>query len=576
MKHVMPIVSSKTTFLIVLLIFLASNPASTPLVKASPGTIQVPSPQYPTIQAGVNAANPGDTILVSSGTYKENVIITKSLNLVGAGSGTTIIDAQARGPGINVTGLAGVLISGFAITDTGFFDSAVLIASSYQVTLSHNKLQASSQSNGTSITNSNAITVIDNVIMGNLYGVAVQGGFNNLIQGDNATGNAIGLGILSSPGNVVRANRFQMNQEGVRIWYTGSSGNILERNLIANNTAVGISLQSSGNNRVIENEVSFNNAQPSTEGVYLSSSTGNNFYSNNIRNNTIQIFGVYGNDITANTWNNGSTKPRGNFWSDYNGVDTDADGIGDTLLPWPCPMGGQPCTSRGGPAGVDMYPLMKPWLAPPLNVTAKAQPSSGCPSPQVLPVSFNGSAQGGINPYNYAWNFGDGTNATGQQVTHSYAGKGSFFATLTVRDSSISKANGTDTLAITVFSGSLILHISNGQNPISSANVTFLSQPPGQPRLSQLTNPQGLADFPCLAPGPYVVQVSSLGYQTGMKSFTMANQTVNLSLTLAPNPSSFPTAIVVAAGIGAAVLIALGILLVYRRRRNLKPALKAV
>jgi LPXTG-motif cell wall-anchored protein len=61
-----------------------------------------------------------------------------------------------------------------------------------------------------------------------------------------------------------------------------------------------------------------------------------------------------------------------------------------------------------------------------------------------------------------------------------------------------------------------------------------------------------------------------------MKSFTMANQTVNLSLTLTPNPSSFPTAIVVAAGIGAAVLIALGILLVYRRRRNLKPAIKGV
>jgi pectin methylesterase-like acyl-CoA thioesterase len=46
--------------------------------EASPATIYVPD-NYPTIQAAVDAASPGDTIIVRDGTYIENVDVTKSL-----------------------------------------------------------------------------------------------------------------------------------------------------------------------------------------------------------------------------------------------------------------------------------------------------------------------------------------------------------------------------------------------------------------------------------------------------------------------------------------------------------------
>ena len=51
---------------------------------------------FPTIQAAVNGAAAGDTIIVSAGTYSENIIIDKTLTLEGAGyssPGTTIIPA---------------------------------------------------------------------------------------------------------------------------------------------------------------------------------------------------------------------------------------------------------------------------------------------------------------------------------------------------------------------------------------------------------------------------------------------------------------------------------------------------
>jgi pectin methylesterase-like acyl-CoA thioesterase len=63
------------------LIVLASV-ASTPAYAAS--TIVVPL-HFPTIQAAVDAAAPGDTIKVMSGTYTEEVVIGKDVNLRGAG-----------------------------------------------------------------------------------------------------------------------------------------------------------------------------------------------------------------------------------------------------------------------------------------------------------------------------------------------------------------------------------------------------------------------------------------------------------------------------------------------------------
>ncbi|TMI47594.1 hypothetical protein E6H20_10660, partial [Candidatus Bathyarchaeota archaeon] len=49
------------------------------VARANPSTLTVPG-QYPTIGDAINAAGPGDTIQVSSGTYLENLNISKSLN----------------------------------------------------------------------------------------------------------------------------------------------------------------------------------------------------------------------------------------------------------------------------------------------------------------------------------------------------------------------------------------------------------------------------------------------------------------------------------------------------------------
>jgi hypothetical protein len=70
----------------------ASRPS--PDSTSTCGILVVPS-QYPTIQGAINAAKSCDTIQVLSGTYIEQLVINKSLTIVGNSSSNTIIQAPS-------------------------------------------------------------------------------------------------------------------------------------------------------------------------------------------------------------------------------------------------------------------------------------------------------------------------------------------------------------------------------------------------------------------------------------------------------------------------------------------------
>lgn len=81
-------------------------------VPAAPGqTIEVPADQ-PTIQAAVDAAAPGDLVLVSPGTYKESVIVlTPYLTIRGTDRNTVVLDGGSTlANGIHVIEADGVAI----------------------------------------------------------------------------------------------------------------------------------------------------------------------------------------------------------------------------------------------------------------------------------------------------------------------------------------------------------------------------------------------------------------------------------------------------------------------------------
>jgi hypothetical protein len=65
-----------------------------------------------------------------------------------------------------------------------------------------------------------------------------------------------------------------------------------------------------------------------------------------------------------------------------------------------------------------------------------------------VPIQFTGTADGGVEPYTYAWQFGDGASSSDQNPTHAYASAGDFTAILTVTDDN--GATGQDTATVTV------------------------------------------------------------------------------------------------------------------------------
>jgi len=296
-----------------------SRPAS-----ATPTTINVPTPDYPTIQEAINKAKPGDTISVASGTYKENVVINQSVTLIGNGYSVTTIEALDTRKVVIDVRISNVNISGFTIQ---------------------------SGIRGVSIFGYNAINISDCRIISNYYE---------------------GIYFLSSRNSTVNSNKISSNGfEGVYLQFSNKT--TISNNIISGNTD-GVGLVSSNNTKISNNTITFHSL-PGTSGIYLdyydtpytslnntvdgntisnnnlgvstSLSNNNRFHHNNFINNTHQVDP----GDAVNSWN---TTAEGNYWSDYHGQDVDGNGIGDT--PYIIDETNQ-----------DNFPLMHP-LIPPIDV----------------------------------------------------------------------------------------------------------------------------------------------------------------------------------------------------------------
>lgn len=66
------------------------------------------------------------------------------------------------------------------------------------------------------------------------------------------------------------------------------------------------------------------------------------------------------------------------------------------------------------------------------TVSVSADPTSGVTP---LTVQFTSTVQGGVPPYSYLWNFGDGSTSTSANPSHTYDAAGTFYPIVKVTDS---------------------------------------------------------------------------------------------------------------------------------------------
>lgn len=232
---------------------------------------------YTSIQDAVNASPDNYTIFVYGGIYLENIVINKTVVLMGEDVATTIIDGNGTGDAIYISEAGKANISGFTIKNSGnkgspSNDAGIDIRSDYN-------------------------NITGNNISNNKYGIySTYSKYNNLSQNTILSNSEYGMYLYSgSDYNVIFDNTFSIDSCGLRI--KGSKYNEVSRNLFADNQ----------------------------KGMYFCCGARyNTVFYNAFSNNSLWNAD---DQVGDNQWDNGS---MGNYWDNYNGTDADGDGIGDT------------------------------------------------------------------------------------------------------------------------------------------------------------------------------------------------------------------------------------------------------
>lgn len=333
-------------------------------------TIRVgPNEAVKSITKAIVLAQPGDTLSIQPGTYREgNIILEKSIAIIGVDY--PVLDGEnkyeiltihankviIRGLKFINTGIASINdlaaikvleSSGLKILNNKFENAffGIYLANSSQTWIENNELKAEAEAehqigNGIHLWKCEFITIHGNKIQGHRDGIYFEFVTNSLITNNYSEGNLrYGLHFMFSNNDEYRNNTFINNGAGVAVMYTkgvkminntfehnwGSSsyglllkdirdsfvtGNVFVKN------SVGIFMEGSSRIELKQNVFSANGYA-----VRLQASCDDNvFEQNNFSSNTFDM--VTNGSLVLNTINH-------NYWDRYEGYDLNRDNIGD-------------------------------------------------------------------------------------------------------------------------------------------------------------------------------------------------------------------------------------------------------
>lgn len=274
-----------TLLAVVFILTLISGTGAAAEILVQPGN---------SIQNAVNNSTSGDIIIVSPGTYTENIKITKDNLTIRSESGNsddTIV--QAGNPNANVLLLKAnnITISGLKIIGaTDPIHSGIYLSSCRNCTIDNNKF------------------------LNNGLGIYVLYSRGNIVSNNIVTNNEeYGIAIQSSEDNILSGNTASDNSRGIH--FGNSDGNKLSGNIVQNNSVYGFYICPRSDSNLIYNNY-FNNTN-----MTIKNGEGNSY-------NTTK---------TAGTNIVGGSYIAGNFWGKTDGtgfsqtaVDKDGDGIADS------------------------------------------------------------------------------------------------------------------------------------------------------------------------------------------------------------------------------------------------------
>jgi len=321
------------------------------------------------IKQGILLCKNGDTLIVSSGHYREgNIIVDKSIYLKGVGH--PILDGEKKYEILSVKA-NGVIIEGFSLIHSGisaiddyagiklydctnvivknnilddtYFGIYVQFGKNCQIIGNHLAayLKEEQQSgNGIHCWKSNDIVIDQNQITGHRDGVYLEFVSNSVIKNNTSIKNIrYGLHFMSSNANRYLYNKFINNGAGVAVMYSNQVqmfNNYFKENW--GDAAYGLLLKD-----IRDSDIKGNYFDKNTSGIYMEAVTRvnveHNAFTNNgwamkIQANCMDV-NVLKNNFMGNSFDVGTNgnlvlnKFNNNYWDKYEGYDINKDKIGD-------------------------------------------------------------------------------------------------------------------------------------------------------------------------------------------------------------------------------------------------------
>jgi len=248
-----------------------------------------------TIQEGIDNVSVDGTVYVWEGTYNENVIVNKTVSVIGNGSSVVTVDAGDTLSAMNITS-DWVNLSGVKTIDSG-------------TTFSSNA------------------------------GIKITSNYTNVSSCNSSSNGADGIQISNDSGYIHHVDIYDCTvysnaDDGIMI-ISANNCDIIN-NVIRLNVDDGIYLVWDTHNNTIHT----NNFTDNNFSVYITYGKDNTIYNNYFGNTSFTE-----NELGENDWNVtkvvgtniiGGANIGGNYWSDYTGYDSGDDGLGDTDLPHNC------------------------------------------------------------------------------------------------------------------------------------------------------------------------------------------------------------------------------------------------
>lgn len=265
------------------------------------------SSPYASIHEAVNAAGLGDTIYVHSGTYSEQVVVDKTLALIGENNGTTIIDGNGSAEVIRVI-TDDCVIRGFTVTNGSAGISIAADNTRVNDTIIINITGAPGTDSPLNSTQTGGLgagiylykganNLLSNISISTISGGA-GGSFDDWLSTDGNGGPGAGVYLYLSPNTTVCNSTIsgitggrgggKYGQEGtgngIELWCSNNS--LIADNLIYSNTQYGIVSGQSDNITFRNNSVTNNGNGSNGHGIYIRSAHYATLAHNTITNNT--------------------------------------------------------------------------------------------------------------------------------------------------------------------------------------------------------------------------------------------------------------------------------------------------